>query len=889
MKKVNSITQQELVALAQTKNLTITPNNRTAATLTDRVVSFILDSNNTTACVTPNIVPLSRWIAGVFSELRASNIMPFSNLSIIAETDYISYWIRAMHFDDMNESLVNPSEWISDAISADKSLSRWEVNEYQPDSNLTSSFKRWRKKVHSELQYKGFVTQSKAIELIIDAIKAKKLSLPQNVFLYAFDEMPPLYKTLFNTIKEYAGLDELKPVREKSRWLTVETEDENKQLETVARWASKVIETEPTKTICIVSPDLKQDKKAIIKSLNAVFEPQSMLPDSGSYSAPYDVSLGKSLALIPIYRRALYYLGINDGIVPSEDVLNIVKDPFTTSTHKEKMQRRKFANVMRDNRGIKTSLVQLAMRSSCPSSFATALNGFVRTLTQHPEFLLPSRWAQLFHNALSALGWAKGVRMNEFELAGLDKWKVALDSLSCLDIHTGEVSKSLALKILNQYCNNLLVTPQLKGSPISVMGTLEAAGLDFDYIWVLNCNDNIFPAPASLNSCLPVNLQIEKKMPHSSGEREFDFTEQLFTRYSGSCDELYTSYIKKDKYGAKKAASILEHACGDVEPENITDNDIINYKEIAYKQFSVYEQPDEIGFQKLENNIVPGGVAVLDKVQLCPMQAITNIRLKVNDHTPNYTMGITGAERGEILHNALEFFWDELMGQRQKGQYDSDNLKALDTNSLRELLNASVDSAFFWLDREDIEPALIEKERQMMLSKLNQWIELEKNRDTFNVIALEKTDFVNLGGLKIKIRKDREDEIIDSNNNHKTLALDIKSREESISSAFSSSMPKSQLPLAALSGNIDGIAYLNVIPHSPSISGVINSESSDDMQLLSEHKYKAPKDWDKLKDLWLKLFSKKIGEYVSGVANYTPSVAACMYCAKKSLCRHSIG
>lgn len=889
MQQINAITNQDLVTLAQAKNLTITPNNRTAINLSKRVVSFVLDETNSTACLTPNIYPLSKWVANLFADLRSENVAPFSTLSLIAENDLVSYWIKVMHFDPLSESLVNPSEWLSDVMSADKALSRWQVTEYTPDSSLSQSFKRWRGKVYSELKSKGFVTQSNAIELIIDAIKTKKVRIPQNVFLYAFDELPPLYKSLFDAIQEQSTLTELKPVKESARWLTVATDNQECQLDTVARWASKVIDNEPTKTICIVSPDLKENRKAIVKSLNNIFEPQSILPQNGTFTAPYDVSLGVTLSDIPLFSRALYYLSIQNGVVPAEHVLNIVKDPFTTGNKSELRQRRKFANSLRDNRGIKTSLNSLAMKSGCPSKLSSSLNVFVTTLSQHPEVMLPSRWGQLFHNALSALGWAKGIYLNEVELGAVDKWKDVLDSLSCLDMHTGEITKELALKILKQYSNNTLVTPAQKNSPISVMGTLEAAGLDFSYIWVLDCNNSVFPAPASLNSCLPTKLQIEKKMPHSSGEREYEFTQQLFSRYRGSCNELYTSYIMNDANGPKKKASILDLAHAAVEPEKIIDLDIINYKQITFKQFSVNELRDTIGKMSLKANTVPGGVAVLDLMEQCPMQAITNHRLKVSNHTPNYTMGLTGAERGEIMHNALECFWGDVCKLRLKEKNDNDTLLSLEQAELNNLLEEAVEVGFFWLDRVDIDSALIEQERSMMLSTLKQWIEVEKARQPFNVIALEKSDFIELGGYKLKIRKDRVDEVIVSQNNHKKLALDNKSREESIGGAFSKSTPKSQLPLAAISENADGMAYLNVIAHTPSISGVIDTELSNDFQALSKHRYNAPKDWGQLKKMWLDKFSNKIAQYVEGEALYTPSTQACMYCVKKSLCKYSVG
>lgn len=887
MNKVSNINLSELALLADINTLTITPNNRTAACLSNRVIEHVLSQTNKNACVAPTILPLDTWVSSTFLSLRTQNIAPFCNLSMIGDNELTAYWVKAIHNDKMAGSLVNLSEWLSDAMSADKILSRWEVTKYQPDSSLSSAFMRWRANVQKEILTKGFVTKPMAIELLINAIKKGEVKLPKRVALYAFDEQPPLYKKLFAAIQDKAKLNTVNLVATSKNWYSVPTVDNDDQLTVVAKWASKIIDNEPGKTIAIVSHDLKANRNEIVRSLNDVFEPQWLLPSNKPYIAPYDVSLGLTLKQIPLYQRALHYLSITSEFVMTEHVLNIITDPFIVNSKTEKMARRKFASKMRDNRAHRTSLMQLAMKSYCPSILSRCLNEFVRINTTHPDKLLPSRWARLFNSSLNALGWARGVELSEMEALGADKWKSVLDSLSSLDMHTGEITRELAYKLINQYCQNTLVTPKSKNSPISVMGSLEAAGLNFDYIWIIDCVDNIFPAPASLNGCIPTQLQIDKKMPHSSGEREYEFTQMLFNRYASSCSRFYTSYTLNGPYGAHKPASILSNANSIIDSKSIIDNDVIDYHTLTFQQFNVKTKEDNIGKLEMKNNTVPGGVSLVDKIGLCMMQAITNFRMKVTDHTPNYNMGFTGAEKGIMLHNALESLWGSLIALRGKNKSDSYTLEVIDENKLAKLIANAVDIAFFWVDRTDIREVLIEQERSLMCETLSQWISLERDRDEFNIIALEKSDFIDLGGVKLKIRKDRVDHVFNSDNTHKTLALDAKSREESVSRSFGRN-PKSQLPLAAISEDTDGFGYLNVVPNSPSISGLINCNETTYFKSVATHRYKASNDWATLKEHWLKLFSENINSYVNGDMKYTPSSEACMYCVKRSLCEHSV-
>lgn len=888
MRKINSVYSSELTLLAGENTLTITPNNRTATCLTERVVDYVLCETNKFACRAPNIMPLSAWVVEVFQQLRSAGIEPFAKLSLIGDAEYVSYWVKAMHFDPLSENLVCPTEWLADALAADKSLSRWMIKNYDTDTPLGAAFKRWRVQVQRNILTSGFVTQAMAIELIIQSIKKGQVPLPKNIALYAFDEQPPLYKKLFEAFEEVGTLHTVNPVNRKATWLSVPTDNAAHQLETVARWASKVIEEEPGKTVAIVSPDLKKNRNGIVRALNDVFEPQWILPGQANYTPPYNVTLGESLNTLPLFKRAMYYLGLTTEYVQTEDTLNIINDPFTVSCRESALARRAFAKKMRDNRGAKSSLLKLAMKSQCPTELSKSLNDFVRINTSHSEYQLPSQWAGLFSQALTALGWAQGIQLNESELAGVKKWKECLDKLSCLDIHTGEIPRELAHKLLAQFCSVSLITSSAQSSPINVMGTLEAAGLDFDYIWVLDCNDNVFPAPATINACLPADLQITHNLPHSSGEKEHEFTHMLFNRYNSSCDIFYTSFVNSDDTGPKKPASILELSNSHINSDDVIDRDIIDYGEITYKQFTVNQKRDVIGHIKTNRNVIAGGVAVLDQMVLCPMRAVTSKRLNIKEHKPIFTMGFTGAERGIMIHDALEHLWRELISCRAEGKTDFDTITHLSESELLKLIEQSVDAALFWIDREDIEQTLVENERRSLITTLSQWIEIEKQRTPFNVIALEKSDFVQIGAFRLRIRKDRIDEVIKSGNNNLTVALDYKSSEESVSAAFASKI-KMQLPVAAISDDTDGVGYLNVTPNSGSISGLINDEDGDAFfKAVTKHRYKAPRDWSELKHQWLSQFESLITRYASGEMLYKPSKEACKYCIKASLCEYAV-
>ena len=74
------------------------------------------------------------------------------------------------------------------------------------------------------------------------------------------------------------------------------------------------------------------------------------------------------------------------------------------------------------------------------------------------------------------------------------------------------------------------------------MGLLEASGLRFDHLWIMGLHDDALPAPPSPNPFLPVSLQREFQLPHSSAARELEFGGKLIDRLLASAPDVVVSY-----------------------------------------------------------------------------------------------------------------------------------------------------------------------------------------------------------------------------------------------------------------------------------------------------------------------------------------------------------
>jgi ATP-dependent helicase/nuclease subunit B len=907
--KIDSITTAELDTICAENTLTITPNKRTCSNLTDRAVAYKMQDKK--ACKVPDIFDLDRWVRESFSDLRMANIAPFSRAAIISESAYAGYWVKEFSFDQSVCESLNVSDYLNPMIKADKVASRWKFgHDYPCDTPLSGRYKEWRLRVYEQLSKSGFVTINQAIEMLIEAVRTGKLSVPDNIAIYSFDEIPPLYQDLFNVLATKSQVLKVEVQSDKkAMWQKIGLKNKASQYETVARWALEYHTNNPGKRIAIVVPDMEANKKRIIRELDDLFKPQWSL-DLQAYKLAYDVSLGDKLTSFSFVSDALFTLSINTELENIENISRLFRIPSIKHFNIERYSRYKYANKIMDNGAFEKPLSTIYMHQECPLQIRNRLSDFEEILQLAPMIQLPSEWAKTFSEALDALGWLRDAGTSEYISNGIDGFKECFDKLGGLDLHLGAIERVLAHKLLSSYCEFHTVGASVGDTPISIFGTLEAAGLQFDTYWVVDCNAEVFPSMVSLNDCLPITLQIEKEAPHSSVLREFEYTNRLFDRYKSSCSQMYSSYVLENEKSVKVNPAYVLQSVPEVPSINeIICDDLLSRKELHYQRFNVVSsldvEPAPVKFSTDGLKTVKGGTGLVDSALRCSMGAYIKHELGFRELSSNRSIGYTSKERGDIFHEALEFFWIEIkkITMSQDFKNDHETLVGLTHENIFTLLDEGIETGLFWVARDDVPVMLRGSEKELIMRTLLQWIEIEKDRTPFNVVAIEMTKLVMLGDYAVKVRLDRIDEVI-LPNSHLAVAIDYKSGENDINQALARKF-SSQLPLASLlsisnstsakerpvfDGSIDAVGYANIRLNNASISGIGQGDDLIGLGIADASKHRsrsAPKGWDKLKIHWKENMIDSISNYASGKLTYTPSKQACEYCPNKNYCDYS--
>jgi len=99
-----------------------------------------------------------------------------------------------------------------------------------------------------------------------------------------------------------------------------------------------------------------------------------------------------------------------------------------------------------------------------------------------------------------------------------------------------------ALQRLRRIAHDQRFATRDEGAPVQIMDMLEAAGSQFDGLWIAGLHGGVWPdARALIHSC-PLSLQRSAGMPHNSPERELLYARRITERLLHRRNEAVCSY-----------------------------------------------------------------------------------------------------------------------------------------------------------------------------------------------------------------------------------------------------------------------------------------------------------------------------------------------------------
>ncbi len=858
----------------------ITPNERIARKLVQ--AAQWSDGERKECWESPSVQSLNDWILERWIQLQGNCHPKASSKVLLSPLELTNVWARVISNDPSYTSILNGLELASMAVSANRTIELWRAtpSSFVPDSIETERFLAWEAQVSSTCNAKNWVSFETVISMVIEAIEAGELPLPGELKLIGFDETPPLIKGLFHTLSKQSlvlidgNIDIDEEISTSAR--KIEVGERRDQAELAARWAKTHLDENLDQRIAIICPELSKTKDHVATAFKKVFEPQAFLLDTPRYTAPFNISAGDPLAKAPVISSILKWIMSPGKKLDINQVAELITSPFIGGSSKERVARVRFVNRLKKSRLQRIELFGLLEYVDAPPLLAEVLSKVSLKYQNFPPMQNLSQWAFWINGISVSLGWPGERSLDSEEYQAVQQWNALLDQYSSLEKIYGGCSGTRAVSLLSQCANDLVFKPETHDSPIQILGALEAAGLNFDKVWIMDMNDDVWPPAPSPNPFLPLDVQKDLDMPHASAERELDFAQKIYQRLVSSGKEVVLSYAAWDEDRELRESALVDNAAS-IGVSDLNCVDLIRYDRIIHETVPVETVDDK--YVPVESTTVRGGSGLFTSQSKCPFQAFAKYRLRAGEPTDDQP-GLTPAERGKIIHDALDEFWKNIGSQ--------DELNSLGDDVVKLHITEAVDHGIFLLKNAatTISKTILDIEKERTIQLLEQWLVLERSRSPFTVKEREKTIDMEVGGLQIKVRVDRVDEV-----NGSRIAIDYKSGKAEIRDWTGYRPDNLQMPIYSMIENTYGVAIASLRKDEVKMKGIISSESADGLVCADElpERLHMPTGWSEIKSQWMGTLDTLGREFAAGVNSVSPSRRSnCRYCPYEPICRKSM-
>ncbi|MCX6586938.1 MAG: PD-(D/E)XK nuclease family protein [Acidobacteria bacterium] len=577
------------------------------------------------------------------------------------------------------------------------------------------------------------------------------------LWLTGFDELTPQQQALLDRRgRPYFTADG--PAGKAGSAAVAVYPDAAAELRAAAAWARESIETLGATSVGVVVQDLAA-RRALVESIFRETLGGEL----------YNISLGRPLTHYPLVAAALRLLQLSFGPLPLPEAGQLLLSPFLLGGESEYRARARFDVQLRRQKRLRVAVADLQQeQEDCPR-LTQALQALRAPAGAQP----PSAWAATFLTLLGGAGWPGERTLDSEERQTERRWQKVLSAFAELDPWTGLLGGPAALHLFERLLSEEIFQPESAVLPVQILEALQAAGAQFDALWVQGVDDRTWPAAARPNPFLPFRMQREWRLPHASADRELEFSRKILGRLQQTAPRIVFSYAQREQETELRPSRLIRH----LPPFS---RELKQYPTWAgvIRAASVLET-----FEDAQGPALPAGMAVRAGTQAikwqaqCPFQAFARTQLRA-EPIEKPEEGIDLRDRGTMLHRALETFWNECK--------DHATLVSTDCTPL---LERAADHAV-----EGLTGAMRQLERDRLLLLLREWLTVEAAREPFHVAATETRLTPRFAGLEFATRADR----IDRGADGRTIIIDYKTGLVSAKSWDGARPDEPQLPIYAV-------------------------------------------------------------------------------------------
>ncbi|MDB2590602.1 PD-(D/E)XK nuclease family protein [Candidatus Thioglobus sp.] len=666
----------------------------------------------------------------------------------------------------------------------------------------------------------------------------------QAPYIYGFKTLTPLQQKVFDTLgHQVIGAQYTDKTEQKC------FENSLSEIQAAAIWAKQQQDKNPDCSLVIVCPQLSELQYQLSSIFDQTFD--DLLTQTGKKS--YNISLGLPLSHYTLVQDLLNLLELNEQI-KTNNIQTALFTQVVTSVYIQGYQLERSSRHMLVNQALSLSLEYFQLEQleeaiiQCPvlSKLIQAAKLNDTKNQRLDEHLLN------FNTALTNWGFTTDRPLSSSEYQLFNKYLSSSLKLNQLALHQNKCLVKTALYLLKEISNQIVFQAQSSKTNVQIIGSLEAEGLYFDKAWVMGMTHDFLPAKLNSPRFIATDIAIHHQIPHSSYELIQTDAQNTLNNLCSLSSHVIFSYAKSHLESEQLPSPLI-----DFNADSIMQPDI----KPATREIELINDASVSQFTQSE---VKSGVNLLKDQMACDFKGFAH-RLNLT-HYDEPHIGLDRREQGNAIHNALQYIYQEIDSKEALLKLSPAELETLIDQKVYAALKRHPNSGF----------KAIEKTRLTQL--LHKFIETDKARENFRILATEQSVHVEISGLSFNTRLDRLDQM----DNGDRIIFDYKTGDTSTSKWCSTDIVEPQLPIYSVTNNTQGAAFIELNSSAVSFKGL--SKDPDSLPKQSSRKGSC-QEWDEQINIWSKRLDQASQDFQSGQAQVLPNKTACDYCEFDLLCR----
>lgn len=880
----------------------VTPNRRLALALKEKFNQEQIGQKRA-VWYSADILPFDALIERIYIDALYAQ-QPFRQPLLLSAAQEQVLWESVIRSSAAGETLLRIAQTAQLAREAWQLAYAWQLTGQLGAAAYlnedSKAFLDWAKSYQEITKRYGQTDHARIADWVTEQYESCDIKKPSALICFGFDVFTP-QQTAFLKKLSVTGCDVLtanfamRCQQSPNAVQRIEYANSDDEIYQAALWArSKIAETGYATRIGIVVPALSSYRSAMLRIFTTVMQPdiRLALPGATRPAVPFNVSLGMALMAYPMIDTAFVSLALMDQPIAFNRVSQWLRSPFLAGGEAEMERRalldariRRFAEPLITLQRLFALIQQAGGQASCPILFQHLSSLISFRQTKLPKSASHSAFAKIILEILKITGFPGERSLDSVEYQTFEKWQALVADFATLDHVIANTSYCEAIDRLKRMASDTLFQPETPDVPIQILGVLEAAGMEFDHLWVMGLSDEQWPLRSRPNPFLPLELQRSAKLPLGSVQESLVYCRRLMQGWLCAAEEVILSYPKfsDDRDGHELKPSPLIQSITESKPVSLM---MTQHRDriIQSCELELIEDDQALPLDKMVAMAgIRGGTSVIKDYAACPFRAWAKHRLRIESLEMPHT-GLNALERGLLVHQVLAQLWRQLISKEA--------LDAMADYDLDCMLNRITAEAV--AEMQQTRPMVLSErfariEQRRLVHLVREWLEEERKRDHFTVIATEEKHAIRVGDLNLSARLDRVDEL--ESGQH--IIIDYKTRKQSVQSMTGERPDEPQLPLYLVTTEAlqqaAGVAFATVKRGGMGFSAIVrDADLLPGVKAFSQvNGCKQFATWEDLVAAWRQYLTDLATGFCSGDAKVNPKnfPATCEYCDLQLFCR----